>query len=237
MSTGRVLNDVRRLSELRALAILKTAPESGYDDRAALAAALAGSPVAAVNFVDVDRHFTKAIVGLPEAAGGSVSNDLSFCAAPIQEPTGVLVVPDTHADPRWSEHQLVAGGPQVGFYTGVSLESRGERVGVLCAFGFEAQDVNDRTRTALMTLARQAETQLELRRRNFELSELAVSDPLTGLANRTLLFDRLDLALSERARSGADVGVLFCDVDGFKGATTATDTKPATASCATSRST
>ncbi len=217
MTTGHLLDDARRLGELRALAILDTAPESNYDDLAALAATLAGSPVAAVNFVDADRHFTKAIVGLPEAASGSVPSDLSFCAATIQEPTGILVVSDTHADLRWSEHLLVTGGPQVRFYAGVSLQNRGERVGVLCAFGFEAQDVNDRTRTALMTLARQAETQLELRRRNFELSRLAVSDPLTGLANRTLLFDRLHLALSERARSGTDVGVLFCDVDDFKG--------------------
>ena len=55
-----------------------------------------------------------------------------------------------------------------------------------------------------------------MRRRNAELRALAVTDPLTRLGNRTLLFDRLELALAERARSGGEVGVVFCDVNDFK---------------------
>ena len=51
---------------------------------------------------------------------------------------------------------------------------------------------------------------------NSDLRHLAVTDPLTGLANRTLLFDHLELAIAQRARDGRDVAVLFCDVDGFK---------------------
>jgi diguanylate cyclase (GGDEF)-like protein len=134
----------------------------------------------------------------------------------VGTPDGVLVVPDTHADERFRDHPLVTGGPQVGSYAGVSITSRGERVGVLCAFGPDARDITRVELEALATLARQAESHLELRRRNAELRALAVTDPLTGLANRTLLFDRLELALADRDRSGGEVGLLVCDVDDFK---------------------
>ncbi|MBV9800729.1 MAG: diguanylate cyclase [Solirubrobacterales bacterium] len=45
----------------------------------------------------------------------------------------------------------------------------------------------------------------------------AVHDPLTGLANRTLLRDRLEHALARSARENALTGVLFIDLDNFKG--------------------
>jgi diguanylate cyclase (GGDEF)-like protein len=217
MATIPPLDDARRLSVLHSLEILDTPAEPEYDDLAMLATTVCSSPTAAVNFVDGERHFTKAIVGMPGAEGTSVPNDLSFCAATLQEPDGVLVIPDTRGDAASADHPLVTGGPRVGSYAGVALTCRGERVGVLCAFGPDPRPVTAAQRAALETLARQVEAQLELRRRNAELSRLAVSDPLTGLGNRTLLFDRLELALAEQARSGRPVGVLFCDIDDFKG--------------------
>jgi diguanylate cyclase (GGDEF)-like protein len=44
----------------------------------------------------------------------------------------------------------------------------------------------------------------------------AVHDPLTGLANRTLFGDRLQLALARSERSEGHVGLLFLDLDNFK---------------------
>jgi diguanylate cyclase (GGDEF)-like protein/PAS domain S-box-containing protein len=59
--------------------------------------------------------------------------------------------------------------------------------------------------TALARLRGEARTRYE-----------AVHDPLTGLANRTLLRDRLDHALARSEREGAATGVLFVDLDNFK---------------------
>jgi diguanylate cyclase (GGDEF)-like protein/PAS domain S-box-containing protein len=44
----------------------------------------------------------------------------------------------------------------------------------------------------------------------------AVHDPLTGLANRTLLRDRLEQALARSTRRGMASGLLFVDLDDFK---------------------
>ncbi len=48
------------------------------------------------------------------------------------------------------------------------------------------------------------------------LSALALRDPLTGLANRVLLTDRIRQAVARSARNMHPVSVLFCDLDGFK---------------------
>lgn len=49
-----------------------------------------------------------------------------------------------------------------------------------------------------------------------ELAERATHDPLTGLANRVLLRERLEHALKRLGRKPCSVAVLFCDLDRFK---------------------
>ena len=51
-----------------------------------------------------------------------------------------------------------------------------------------------------------------------QLEQRAVEDPLTGLANRSVLTDRLAHALRRLPRSGSRLGVLFVDLDRFKAA-------------------
>jgi diguanylate cyclase (GGDEF)-like protein/PAS domain S-box-containing protein len=49
-----------------------------------------------------------------------------------------------------------------------------------------------------------------------ELSHRALHDPLTGLPNRDLLYDRLQMALARMPRQEAATAVLFLDLDRFK---------------------
>ncbi len=48
------------------------------------------------------------------------------------------------------------------------------------------------------------------------LESLALSDPLTGLANRRLLVDRLSMGIAQARREPADMALLYLDLDGFK---------------------
>jgi diguanylate cyclase (GGDEF)-like protein/PAS domain S-box-containing protein len=56
----------------------------------------------------------------------------------------------------------------------------------------------------------------ERRRVEEAVQSAAQSDPLTGLANRLLLTDRLRVALARSLRSGAQIAVLYLDIDRFK---------------------
>jgi diguanylate cyclase (GGDEF)-like protein/PAS domain S-box-containing protein len=56
----------------------------------------------------------------------------------------------------------------------------------------------------------------EQREAEEHLTFLALHDPLTGLANRRLLLDRLTMAMARATRTGRRVGVLYLDLDGFK---------------------
>lgn len=48
------------------------------------------------------------------------------------------------------------------------------------------------------------------------LESMALQDPLTGLANRRLVVDRIMTALTQARRSKGNMGVIYLDLDGFK---------------------
>ncbi len=59
-------------------------------------------------------------------------------------------------------------------------------------------------------------TAMGRRRDETRMRHEALHDPLTGLANRALCYDRLSHALARAARGSGSAGVLFVDLDNFK---------------------
>jgi diguanylate cyclase (GGDEF)-like protein len=55
------------------------------------------------------------------------------------------------------------------------------------------------------------------KRTETRLTRQALQDPLTGLPNRALLLDRLNLAVARSRRQPTSLALLFLDLDGFKG--------------------
>jgi diguanylate cyclase (GGDEF)-like protein len=68
-----------------------------------------------------------------------------------------------------------------------------------------------------LTLTRELHaTVRELGQREAEMRTLAYHDPLTGLANRTMLQQRTELAIERQSRDQVCLGVLYIDLDNFK---------------------
>jgi diguanylate cyclase (GGDEF)-like protein len=211
-----------RLAALYELEILDSAPEPDFNDVVALASALCDTPIAIINFVDADRQWGKALIGVESS---EAPRHVSFCAETITQDAGVLVVPDTLNDPRWAQNPQVAGPPGLRFYAGVAIVTdEGHALGSVCVADDRGpRELNERELTGLRSLARQTAALLKLRdhskkltRATEQLRHLAVRDPLTNLANRTFLEDSLALALRARLRTGRELGLLFCDLDDFK---------------------
>ncbi|MEP6481032.1 MAG: sensor domain-containing diguanylate cyclase [Rhodoglobus sp.] len=99
----------------------------------------------------------------------------------------------------------------------IPLLRGGIPLGVLACFFSQEQRFDDQF-TALQTaLARQAAQAIIRVRLTIELERLALHDQLTGLANRTLLQDKVTAAIANAKGSGRPLALLFLDLDGFKG--------------------
>jgi diguanylate cyclase (GGDEF)-like protein len=221
--------DRRRAVILETYRVLETPPEPAFDDIAALAAGICGTPRAAISLLTPTRQWFKARVGIaePETPIGD-----SLCAHTVARGGPELFeVRDAERDSRFAENPLVTGEFGLRFYAGVPLISPdGVGLGALCVIDSRPRDegLNDLQVRALRTLGDQVVTQLELRRSITErdlhvarhrtnadqLRWLADHDPLTGLANRSLFQARLQEAID--AGEGKHLALLMLDLDHFK---------------------
>ncbi len=95
------------------------------------------------------------------------------------------------------------------------LAEEAARLGTPSALLAEAQAMVVRSSHAsVVDMATRFDAELESL--HGRLASLALEDPLTGLANRLVLTDRLERALSRQARTGSTLALVFVDVDDFK---------------------
>jgi diguanylate cyclase (GGDEF)-like protein/PAS domain S-box-containing protein len=87
------------------------------------------------------------------------------------------------------------------------------RDGTEMALEVNAAAVEHRGQPAVLSINRDITARRALEQ---TIREMAFHDPLTGLPNRKLLSDRLDLALAQARRNRRAMAVLFLDLDGFK---------------------
>lgn len=135
----------------------------------------------------------------------------------------VVVVPDLSADDRFPKfrHRLLDEGLAAAF--AFPLTSGDHQLGALALYRDTPGALDLGTMKAAQTLAdvtaaylRNAATRADLRVSLERSRESALHDPLTGLANRTLLFEVLDQALARHRLAESVTCILYCDLDGFK---------------------
>jgi GAF domain-containing protein len=161
-------SEAARLASLDQYALLDTLAEEEFDALTRLAAYIAGTPIALITFVDHERQWFKAKVGL---ALQQTPRSQAFCHYTIQG-TDVLEVPDAQLDERFLNNPLVTGDPHIRYYCGVPLTTpEGYRLGSLCVIDRQPRQLDVRQQEALLTLAGEVMARLELKRQKQKLEE------------------------------------------------------------------
>ncbi len=150
-----------RLADLASYEVLDTEPEEGFDALVRLASFVTQRPVALVSFVDSDRQWFKARVGLETS---QTPRDVSFCGHAILG-DGLFVVTDAAKHPDFCDNPLVLGEPKVVFYAGAPLRSEnGHRLGTLCVIDHKPGELSYEQAQALKDVATQVVALLEMRK-------------------------------------------------------------------------
>jgi diguanylate cyclase (GGDEF)-like protein/PAS domain S-box-containing protein len=123
--------------------------------------------------------------------------------------------------PDWSEEdrfELPANLIERGIAASAGLAIRGYRGrwGALAVHASAPRVFDASELWLLESLCRLIGQAMEQVRAGEEMRIRSLKDPLTGLANRTLLYDRLRHALDLARRRDSRLAVLFIDLDGFK---------------------
>lgn len=138
-----------RLADLHDYGILDTPAEKVFDEIAALAATICGTPYALISLIDRDRQWFKAAYGLGR---GETTRDESICGHAILE-RELFEIPDTRADPRFFDNPLLNDILRVRFYGGTQLNShRGNAIGTLCVLDSRPRQLSDGQRQSLKQL-------------------------------------------------------------------------------------
>lgn len=153
-------NESDRLVELHKLRILDTPPEKRFDRIVALAADYFNVPICYVSFVDSDRQWLKASMGLNFK---QTPRNISMCAHTLVSEEDYLIVPDAAQDERFCNNPLVTDPPNIRFYAGAAIKTiDGFKIGTLCLAHQQPMSLTQAGIAHLKSLAAMVEDLIQL---------------------------------------------------------------------------
>ncbi|MBB3999429.1 sensor histidine kinase [Aureimonas pseudogalii] len=184
--------ETERSAALHSYGLLDTPRQQDFDDIARMASQVCGTPMAVVNLVDTRRQFFLAEVGLGVR---ETPLETSFCGRAILE-QDMLVVPDARRDPRFDGNPLVHGEAGLKFYAGALLKTAdGITIGTMCVLDTKPRELDEHQIEMLRFLARQAMTQMELRRSLAAQDRLLAQARASEARHRQILDSAVDFAM------------------------------------------
>lgn len=162
---------------------------------------------------DPDHMSVVAFTGQGQVPADVPSGQLSLMGYTLMT-NSVVVCEDRDQETRFSTHAMAAHG----FRSGVCVPIPGDvdPWGALSVHSNINRVYGDRELSFLQTVTgvlSAAIRRLDLDRR---LRERSMRDPLTGLPNRTMAYERLEEALDRARHDGTSMAVLLLDIDDFK---------------------
>jgi diguanylate cyclase (GGDEF)-like protein len=211
---------LERLAQLQRSIVERQALHEVLEAVARTAAELLGDDIVGLRIRDPgdpSQTTLAATVGLGAGADvvGPASAEEGLGARAIRERRLIVVDAASGIDVGMLGEELQAAGAVAAMAAPVN--ERDEIMGSLTIGSRRPGRVyGPREQQVMLSLAEHASLALNHARAVEESVHEALHDSLTGLPNRSLFLDRLEHALTRARRSGVPVGVLFCDLDGFK---------------------
>ncbi|MGX1306743.1 diguanylate cyclase (GGDEF)-like protein [Amorphus suaedae] len=171
-----------------------------------IASAALRMPITHVSFLDDDRQWVRAAVGLDRM---DLPLEDSLCIHVI-DAGELLVVEDPENDDRFRNNRYVVGAPGVRFYAGAPLITDNDvPIGTLCAIDSNRRNFSPEERAILSDLA-------ELTMHMLELGRAVLVDGLTGSWNRRMLARVVAAEFHRSSRTGRTFSIAMLDLDHFK---------------------
>ncbi|MGE5451348.1 MAG: diguanylate cyclase [Acidobacteriota bacterium] len=208
------LQEPRRLAALQAYELLDTPAEADFDAIVRLVAQVAHVPVAWIGLLDAERVWLKSQQGL---AVTELQRDDWLTAHLTAHPRECLILPDLSQEPRWAAHSWAQHLPQVRALAVMPVvDVAGHVLGMIAVARHQVLESGDEWLAPLADGATLVVSVMESRKRAWQLARQAMTDPLTGIGNKTQFDLALQVEMGHAMRSGEPFTVLCLDLDGFK---------------------
>ena len=152
-------NETTRQKALDRLEIVDTSASPAFDRICQIAQEYFHVPIVLVTFIDSNRAWAKAKIGLQASV---LRREDAFCSHTIMG-DDVLVIQDTLRDTRSAKNPFVVGQPHIRFYAGAPIvPSSGCRVGSVCIIDTKPRTLSRAETIVLRNLADIAVSELRL---------------------------------------------------------------------------